>query len=374
MRYTFTYWILLIFIFCGCDKEQNAIRVSLEVKSVGFDTFYLERVGLASEETVLIDSVSKKRFRDTLIFTMPSIDHRLYEIRSSGSPMKVYFINDSSSVSIQADYFIRDFAVSGSRASHTLKQFNDSQKVISLGMAMLTRAIEKAVKERKPKEVLDSLNEKLARQYQELSERYRSFADTVSNPSLFLFVFDKVEFGKDYQGLKKFMERNASRFPDFEPMQAQKQMVFDFVSIMEADLEIGQSLPLLILERFEGGNFSLAPENKILLVDFWSTWQESSTAFLLAKKKARQTFSKDKLAMVSIALDNDVENWRNQVRGQGLDWPQLIDDKMWQGKAVLAFKLDSLPYNFLFSREGRLIKKGIHQDSVVFEIRKALTF
>ena len=70
--------------------------------------------------------------------------------------------------------------------------------------------------------------------------------------------------------------------------------------------------------------------------------------------------------IVSIAIDSETEMWKDKIYSQQLNWIQLIDEKMWQGKAVQTFKIDSIPFNFLVDEKGIVIKKAIPRDSVYY--------
>jgi hypothetical protein len=90
------------------------------------------------------------------------------------------------------------------------------------------------------------------------------------------------------------------------------------------------------------------------------------------KKAIKKQFSSDVFELVSVAIDAEKESWQKMITQEHLNWPQLIDEKMWQGIAVKTLKFDSIPFNFLVSPQGKIIAKGIRQDSLVSIISKKI--
>jgi hypothetical protein len=88
------------------------------------------------------------------------------------------------------------------------------------------------------------------------------------------------------------------------------------------------------------------------------------------KKKALQQFGNRNFSMVSISLDPEKEMWKQAIKQDGYKWPQLIDEKAWMGPAVLAFKFDSLPFNFLIDPNGRIIDKALYGDSLLVKLNQ----
>src|SRR6185369_14055447 len=154
-------------------------------------------------------------------------------------------------------------------------------------------------------------------------------------------------------------------------IQKLKDETLDYLKIFEEEYNVGDVLPELVLPDRMGIKFSTySLKGKFVFIDFWSTWCEACMQYDKEKEKAKKIFAPEKFEIVSIALDAEKEAWKNYLQQKKYDWPQLIDEKMWNGPTRKAYKIDSIPFNFLVAPDGRVLAKAIKPDSVVAVISK----
>jgi hypothetical protein len=367
--------LFLICIFClSCQSEErDTTRVVMYVKSIGLTPFYAEQLRYAAEKPLTVDSAMKNRFSDTLVFYLPRKEPGLFEIWTAREKMKITLINDSPEIIIEANYVRNLWSVKGSAATMNYKRFEDAQMSLHKTILHLEDSIHSPDSKALPASVFERLSSALEQKKIELRENYKSYADTVSSPAAFLKVYDRVEFDQDFPALRSFVNRAAQRFPGYSPVQELRNDVMDYISIFEEEFVIGDSLPDLILPDQYGKLFSThSITNKIVLIDFWSTFCHSCYPYMVAKTKARRLFPSDRFEIISIALDPDTRAWQDVVRRNQWPWPQLVDAAMWKGPAAKTLKFDSIPFNFLLSPQGRIIRKAIKPDSLTAAIQRAL--
>jgi len=272
------------------------------------------------------------------------------------------------------------FEVQQSTASRVLKQFLDAQ----LELAGETRAlasrieIERAGKRSRTEtgslKAIDSLKKAFDSSLFALGKRYRSFADTVKSPAAFLLIYDNLEFGNDYAGQEKFITTAAARFPSSPSIRALREEVLAYIKVMKEEFQPGDLLPAITLPDKEGRDFSTGSlKGKYYLIDFWSTWCPQCLAYNRGKQALRKLFPAGQLGGVSVAIDEEKQDWENNIRQQPFDWIQLIDTQMWRGVAVRTLKFDSIPFNFLVDPQGRILQKGLPPDSLVSVVTRAIT-
>ncbi|HVX49416.1 MAG TPA: TlpA disulfide reductase family protein, partial [Chitinophagaceae bacterium] len=177
----------------------------------------------------------------------------------------------------------------------------------------------------------------------------------------------------DTAGLKKFVQRAAKRFPKNTLVQGLAQNVFDYLDAVGNPRMPGDSIPELVLHDDFGGNFStFSLKGRYVYIDIWATFCDECIKNEELVRKAKQMFPPGKFEAVSIAIDDQKEDWLKIIKANGYTWPQLIDEKMWQGKAFKILRFNAIPYNFLIGPDGRLIAKNIKKDSVIAVIQQVM--
>jgi thiol-disulfide isomerase/thioredoxin len=339
------YIFLLLAIVClaqtGCKTTETKGKVTLFAKAGLDEKIYLSKV-LFDGNTKLIDSAVVISNKEPIIFNCPNAEEGVYELTSTFNNFKIMFISDNSDLKIHADYFARTASLN-SAATNSLLKFRELQAEHA--------------------KLRDSIYFKNLINYE----------DTIKSPATFTYVFNEVDFGNNLQGLKKFIARAAKRFPGYQPVKDIQQHANDFLKIMEEEYNVGDQLPSLSLPDRDNKDYSTATlKGKLYFIDFLSTFCPSCVAYTEVKKQAFKTFPASSFAMVSVALDPDPADWKRFVNGEKLGWPQLIDQKVWEGTAVKTLKFDSIPSNFLVSREGKVLAKAIPKDSLLSTIRRFL--
>ncbi|HVS95342.1 MAG TPA: TlpA disulfide reductase family protein [Puia sp.] len=344
--------ILVLLVGCHGKREH---RVVFHLTG-GFNRhFVIERVGLNADSSSVLDSGAGRNGRDSFIYTLPVSEPSIYRIRLQERSFEIPFIYDSSDIGVFCNYTTGEYHYANSPASDEWKRFQQGQVAI----ARRERALVAARLNDSSRQAIDSL----------LGEIYRrnfNFADTTRNPALFLLAYNLVDFGRDYAGLEQFIQRAAKRFPSHSGVQTLVRNTLDFVRTFRTPLQPGDTMPRLRLPDTAGREVTIGPEpGKYMLVDFWSTWCDQCRPFAIAKKKVRSLSDTGRLAMISIAVDAEKDNWLNIVRSLRDPWLQLIDEKMWSGPAARTFRFDSLPFNYLVGPDGRILARSIPADSLI---------
>jgi peroxiredoxin len=162
------------------------------------------------------------------------------------------------------------------------------------------------------------------------------------------------------------MIKAASRFPNYSPIQKLKDETIEYVKIFEEEYNVGDQLPTFSLPDESGIPFyTQSLKGKYVLMNFWSTWCPQCFNYMEAERKVKDKYPSSKIEVISVAIDNEKDVWKQIIAQRKYDWKQLIDEDMWQGRTVKALKFDSIPFNFLISPEGKVLAKAIKPDSML---------
>jgi thiol-disulfide isomerase/thioredoxin len=367
--------ILINLLLCySCTKNSAGTKVILNLKAGLNEKVFLDKIAFNDEKQVTVDSATVTDNHHPIIFKVPVNEERLYRLRISNSNMRIIFINDAKEVTINADWFTNKYTVKGSAATQQLADFEAKQLRITDQLKILQEIGDKKKKvnlsDESIKRITDTFNSKLA----ELNKRPLAFADTVNDPVLFMVLYNSIDFGNDHTRLKKFIQNASSRFPGYRPLQILKKQVNKFLSLYKNQYKAGDTLPWVTLVDKDGKYFSTASlKGKYFIINFWATYCSGCYLFNGAVKKLNQTLPHDKIEMVSVAIDDQKDAWKNIIKKENYTWTQLIDEKMWNGTAVNTLKVDSIPFNFFVSPAGKILGKNIRPDSLTNIVLTAIS-
>jgi peroxiredoxin len=349
--------IYLCAIACKEAPHARNTELRFHIENGYNQTFYLEKINTSAGENGRIDSLAiKDRVEDRVLY-IRNIEENLYRIRSADNRVDIILINDRPEIYLSADYLeSKQFRFENSPASTSLHQF----------LAQIRTKMESA----RSRHLTDSAFNIVSDQVQ---QDYRNYVDTVTSPAAALYVYNAVDFGYNRAALKTFMAKLEKRFVHHSGIQQLVKNTYDYISILEEELSVGDFLPDITLPDSKGSLLSLSIyKGQYLLVDFWASWHPNSISQLDFKKKAYEQFSSRNFSIVSISLDPEIEAWKSFIGSRSYPWPQLIDQKIWMGPAAYTFKFDSIPFNFLVNPEGKIIAKALYGDSLLLKLKSIL--
>jgi thiol-disulfide isomerase/thioredoxin len=126
-------------------------------------------------------------------------------------------------------------------------------------------------------------------------------------------------------------------------------------------LRVGQITPDLVAMALDGKHFSLKSRlGHWVLLDFWGTWCGFCIAEEPTLKDAYEGWSRDgRLAMVSVSVDDTIDQVRRHVTENKLSWTQLVLGPREQTNVPETFGVDGYPTVLLISPRGELIEAGL---------------
>jgi len=118
---------------------------------------------------------------------------------------------------------------------------------------------------------------------------------------------------------------------------------------------------------------SLNFKNKIVLVNFWSSWSKASRADNKNIVRLFQKYkSNSKIVFVSISLDTDQNSWKNAIEEDGLIWTNHICDfKKYDSPFVKKYEVATLPY-YLILNNNQINFKSTSFKEIETQVEKML--
>jgi peroxiredoxin len=190
-----------------------------------------------------------------------------------------------------------------------------------------------------------------------------AFLDTVSNAAAFMLVYGHSTFENDLQ--KAILQKAIQKFPQHAGIAKLNQDFINYQTILQKEFNIGDIIPTVSLPDQNGAIYSTAAlSGKPYMIFFWSTWCRQCNDFFSAIKEAKESGKASNIETVSIAMDKELNDWKMITAQQPFISKKLIDVEMWNGIAARTFYIDSIPYNFLVSANGRILAKCVAANQI----------
>src|SRR5262249_44746224 len=119
-------------------------------------------------------------------------------------------------------------------------------------------------------------------------------------------------------------------------------------------------------------------KGRLVLLYFWATWCGDCTHELPYVLKAYQTYHPRGLEILGASLEkpNTESHFRDFLKGNQMDWPEIFDDKWWKADLAQLYEVNNTPSGFLVDGDtGEILASGsdLEGDKLGLTIQKALT-
>jgi len=78
----------------------------------------------------------------------------------------------------------------------------------------------------------------------------------------------------------------------------------------------------------------------------------------------KNNFPDKELAILTVSLDENKEDWKRLAKEYEIDWMQAIDNSGWASEIASLYNVQSVPCNYLIDKEGIIIGSKLSVDSI----------
>ena len=365
--------LTLVIIITGCN-HKNQFSVNGVIKDSKTKYIYLNKLDV--DTPILIDSAKISR-KGSFRFKVKATGPDFYQLGFSTTNFITLLAEPEERINLlfNGKDLFENYSVKGSAGSaklHVLDLFlaETKRKLDSLSTLYTKASHEPGFDVRGP--LLDAEFKDLVKAQRKnnivfIINNINSLASIKAlyqkiNPQTYV-LYDQ----HDLQYLKIVSDSLTRHYPNSKQVQALardfkkelNQMLFSQIE------QISKNLPNTVLDpdlvNIAGKRVSLSSlKGKYVLLTFWSAQSKDCIEENLQLKEFYKLYNKKGFEIYQINLDENEELWRAAVRFDELPWINTREDNPKDPKNALLFNVKTLPANYLFDKESKIIASNLH--------------
>jgi len=365
---------LIILFACG----RNHVRISGVIKETEKEMIYLDKMGAG--DIVSVDSSGIKKHGE-FNFNIKASELNFYRVRLTDNNFVTLLTGPGEKIRITSnkEYLPENYELTGSENSQKIRLLDNHLLKTQKKLDSLTNLF----KELNNKPGFDTISEGLNEAYLKVEDEQRNFnirfvlenINSLASIKALYQKFDENTYvlykNRDLQYLKIVSDSLQKAYPESKHTKA-----------LAADLEKGlnrynqlrinqliENMPKTALDiqlpDINGDTISLlSNRGKYVLLSFWSTASEACLKENLVFKSLYKKYNHKGFEIYQVCIDNDIAKWEKSVKFDELPWISVIDTDTERSGVIRMFNIQSVPFNYMFDKEGNIIAKDLHGRSL----------
>jgi thiol-disulfide isomerase/thioredoxin len=366
----------------GCS--DSSVRISGKLKNAQKGQ-YLFLQELKSNELTTVDSLKLKddgEFSFKKEITLPTF----YLLKTANNNFFTMLLEPGEKLEIEAMFDSLNYPshVSGSKNTKKMVEYNDSLKnTVSKLMSLNEIYSQNANNPSLPKVVqtLDSMAQQYLKAINIYTKKYidENIKSLISLVALYQQVAPQVYVLDPVKDIKYFVKVDSSLFgqyPESAPVKSLHEQVQNLIARAGSSvlLKEGDVAPEISLPSPDGKIVSLSStRGNIVLLDFWASWCSPCRKENPNLVKAFNKYHLKGFNIFQVSLDKTKDDWSKGILDDKLNqWTHVSDLKYWNSVVVPLYKIESIPFNLLLDKDGKIIASDLRGDALEQKLAEVL--
>ncbi len=371
-------YFFAVLLISGCKNNNFQISGTLK-KPVAGGFIFLDE--MKANELKTIDSMKVSgdgafTFKKEIKF--PSF----YLLKINNNNYLTMLIEPGEKISLNAYYDSLNYpeSVTGSKGTESMAEYNRTLIKTINKLTGLNKIYMQNTDSTKLPALMDSLDSMAQTYLKEINSYTKNYIDKnikslVSLVALYQQVAPNVYVLNPSKDLEYYVKVDSSLsilYPEYEPVTSLHEQVLKLVARVKEEVGIapasekGSQTPEISLPSPEGDTIKLSStRGSVVLLDFWASWcapcrQESPNIL-----KAYNLYHRKGFQIYQVSLDKTKEAWMKGIQDDQLGkWIHVSDLKYWNSVVIPLYKIESIPFNLLLDKEGRVIARNLRGDQL----------
>jgi len=365
-------------------KDKNSFTVNGVLKDKTRKYIYINRVDVNTP--VLIDSakISKKgRFR----FSVKASDPDFYQLGFSTSNFITLLAEPGEKItlSFSSNNLYENYIIEGSAGSLKLQQLDITLETTKRKLDSLTTLYNKSSKE----SGFDTTGPALESEFSNLIKEQRKkniefIINNINSLASIKALYQTITPDtyvlyepNDLQYLKIVTDSLTHHYPNSKHVQALardlstelNKMYIEKIGAMASELPQAKLDP--DLKDVNGKRIALSSlKGKYVLLTFWSYRAKECLVENIQLKEYYKIYKNRGFEIYQVNLDENEGDWKRAVKYDELPWISTREDDPLNPVNAKLFNVTTLPSNFLFDKEGKIIGSNLHNRSLQIKLEQ----
>ncbi|HLN20429.1 MAG TPA: TlpA disulfide reductase family protein [Bacteroidales bacterium] len=373
MKRLFFVFSIITLAFLGC-KNKDGFSVSGTIKEKKKEYIRISRLDV--DTPVFIDSakISKKgKFR----FRIESEYPDFYQLGYSSSDFITLLAEPGEKIHVTFNnaFLSKDYKVEGSEGTEKLMVLDADLEITKKKLDSLGALYNKASSQ----PGFDTVGPELEKQFVSVIKEQRNkniffIINNITSLASIKALYQKIDNQtyvlndiKDLQYLKIVNDSLTKYYPDSKHVQALSRDFTNEMNQLYANRlqAMAKNLPEVKLDpellSIDGKRIALSSlRGKYVLLSFWSVRSQECLSENNQFKDYYKKYRKQGFEIYQINLDADESAWRSTVKFEELPWISVREDDTVELPNARIFNVKSVPANYLFDKEGKIIATNLH--------------
>ena len=138
-------------------------------------------------------------------------------------------------------------------------------------------------------------------------------------------------------------------------------------------LEVGNLAPELKYKAPDGKEIALSSlRGNIVLIDFWASWCGPCRYTNKELVKLYSKYKEKGFEIFGVSLDVNHKDWAKAIAKDKISWLQVVDDRGWDAKTAISWRINAIPTNYLIDKEGKLIAMDLEPKDLEKQLKDML--
>jgi thiol-disulfide isomerase/thioredoxin len=375
--------LALVLIFSGC-KDKGTFSVEGVIKGETGKYIYIDRIDV--DTPILIDSAKISR-RGRFRFKVKISEVEFYQLGFSSSNFITLLAEPGEKIKLmfESKSLFEKYSIRGSKGSEKLQMLDLTLAETKRKLDSLSTVYTKASKE----PGFDVKGPSLEVQFNELIKNQRKnninfIINNINSLASIKALYQRIDKETyvlynphDLQYLKIVTDSLTHYYPNSKQVQAlardfekeMNQMYYNQLEQMTKNIPQTKLDP--DLKDISGRRIALSSlKGKYVLLTFWSFQSRECISENLQLKEFYKIYNKKGFEIYQINLDESEADWKSAVKFDELPWISTREDDPLNPKNAVLFNVKSLPANYLFDKDGKIISSNLHGRSLQLRLEQ----